>query len=215
MITPRQAQHRFKPYPAYKDSGVEWLGATPAHWEVKPLKRALRLAASDGSLIKGQMHQEPLDGLFPGFSASGQDVWVEEAQHHGSGIVLSAVGARSGKTFKADGSWTAVANTHVLFPQPGNDRDFLWYVTNNELFWDRGGTAQPFVRTQATLDRPWCFPPLSEQRAIAAFIDRETAKIDALIAKVREAIERLKEHRTALISAAVTGKIDVRKAVSA
>ena len=54
-------------------------------------------------------------------------------------------------------------------------------------------------------------PPDLEQRAIAAFLDRETAKIEALIVKVREAIERLKELRTALISAAVTGKIDVRE----
>lgn len=53
-------------------------------------------------------------------------------------------------------------------------------------------------------------PPEKEQQAIADFLDRETAKIDALIAKVGEAIERLKEYRTALISAAVTGKIDVR-----
>jgi restriction endonuclease S subunit len=54
-------------------------------------------------------------------------------------------------------------------------------------------------------------PPLVEQRAIAAFLDRETARIDTLVAKVREAVERLKELRTALISAAVTGKIDVRE----
>jgi type I restriction enzyme S subunit len=52
--------------------------------------------------------------------------------------------------------------------------------------------------------------PATEQRTIAAFLDRETARIDALIAEVRDAIERLKELRTALISAAVTGKIDVR-----
>jgi type I restriction enzyme S subunit len=54
-------------------------------------------------------------------------------------------------------------------------------------------------------------PSLVEQRAIAAFLDRETARFDGLISKVREAIERLKELRTALISAAVTGKIDVRE----
>jgi restriction endonuclease S subunit len=53
-------------------------------------------------------------------------------------------------------------------------------------------------------------PPRSEQTAIADFLDRETSKIDALIAKIQEATERLKEYRTALISAAVTGKIDVR-----
>jgi len=53
-------------------------------------------------------------------------------------------------------------------------------------------------------------PPLPEQRAIAEFLDRETGKIDRLAAKVEEAIERLQEYRTALITAAVTGKIDVR-----
>jgi type I restriction enzyme S subunit len=53
-------------------------------------------------------------------------------------------------------------------------------------------------------------PPVSEQHAIADYLDRETAKIDRMVAKVEEAIERLREYRTALITAAVTGKIDVR-----
>jgi restriction endonuclease S subunit len=57
---------------------------------------------------------------------------------------------------------------------------------------------------------PIQYPGLSEQFAIAAFLDQETTKIDALIAKVRKAIERLKDLRTALISDAVTGKVDVR-----
>lgn len=54
-------------------------------------------------------------------------------------------------------------------------------------------------------------PLLTEQRVIIAFLDRETARIDALVTKIGEAIERLKELRTALISSAVTGKIDVRE----
>ena len=62
-----------------------------------------------------------------------------------------------------------------------------------------------FARNFAT-----AFPPLDEQRAIAAFLDRETAKIDALVAEQRRAIDLLLERRTALISAAVTGQIDVR-----
>jgi len=62
---------------------------------------------------------------------------------------------------------------------------------------------------------PIQYPEVNEQRAIAAFLDHETAKIDALVAKVREAIALLKECRTALISAAVTGKIDVREEVAA
>jgi type I restriction enzyme, S subunit len=53
--------------------------------------------------------------------------------------------------------------------------------------------------------------PLFEQQTIAAFINRETIKFDALVVKVRDGIDRLKEYRTSLISAAVTGKIDVRE----
>jgi type I restriction enzyme S subunit len=53
-------------------------------------------------------------------------------------------------------------------------------------------------------------PPLCEQRAVADYLDRETAKIDRMVTKVEEAIARLQEYRTALITAAVTGKIDVR-----
>jgi type I restriction enzyme S subunit len=56
-------------------------------------------------------------------------------------------------------------------------------------------------------------PPLQEQLAIAAFLDRETAKIDKLVAQAESAIALLTERRSALISAAVTGQIDVRNAV--
>ncbi|HEU4344229.1 MAG TPA: restriction endonuclease subunit S, partial [Candidatus Binatia bacterium] len=62
---------------------------------------------------------------------------------------------------------------------------------------------------------PVLVPPVDEQRALSSFCDSEATKIDALIAKIREGIERLKEYRTALISAAVTGKIDVRGEMAA
>lgn len=193
-----------------KDSGVEWLGEVPVDWVVRPLKSAIRSGKANGLLIKGQMYQEAEDGLFHGYSASGQDIWVDVAEHEHPGIVLSAVGARCGKTFKADGKWTAIANTHVFFAQSGNDRDFLWYLTNDENFWERSGTAQPFVSVSTTLRRLWCFPPIAEQREIAAHLDRETGKIDALTGKAEDAIALLQEYRAALISAAVTGKVDVR-----
>src|SRR5207249_849794 len=54
-------------------------------------------------------------------------------------------------------------------------------------------------------------PPFADQAGIVAFIGRETTQLDALIARVREGIDKLREYRTALISAAVTGKIDVRE----
>ena len=67
------------------------------------------------------------------------------------------------------------------------------------------------IAQEVVKDLLFAQPRLHEQRAIAAFLDRETARIDALVAKVRDAIDRLKELRTALISAAVTGRIDVRE----
>jgi len=66
------------------------------------------------------------------------------------------------------------------------------------------------IAQEVVKDLLFAQPRLREQRAIAAFLDRETIRIDALITKVLEAIARLKELRTALISAAVTGRIDVR-----
>ena len=74
--------------------------------------------------------------------------------------------------------------------------------------------AQPglAVETIGALFLP--VPPEDEQHAIAAFLDRETARIDALIEKIKKSIDLLREYRTALISAAVTGKIDVRKEVA-
>ena len=94
----------------------------------------------------------------------------------------------------------------------------LWYFMLNVLgvcraarAWRSGATSQSdraFV-TSNELSTPRS--PSAEQGAIAAFLDSETRAIDALVAKVRDAIDRLKELRTALISAAVTGKIDVRE----
>jgi len=173
-----------------------------AKWTVTP-------GRGGGSLIKGEMHSEPSDGLYPGFSASGQDVWVDEAQYDVAGIVVSAVGARCGKAFRASGKWAAVANTHVLLPRKHFDRDFLWWVFNDEGFWLTGGSAQPYVQFEASLDQQVCVPESEgEQRAIARYLDRETAKIDALVEKKERLVELLQEKRSALITHAVTKGLD-------
>jgi type I restriction enzyme, S subunit len=193
----------FPRYPIYQDTGLTWFKEAPEHWTVIAPKRVMH-SCSGGTLIKGECASEPEDGLFPAFSASGQDVWVGSADYATPGIVLSAVGARCGKTFKANGEWSVVANTHCLFPEYGQSRDFFWYLTNREDWWEVGGTAQPFVKVKETLGRPWCLPPTSEQTSIASFLDRETAKIDALIAEQQRLIELLQEKRQAVISHAVT-----------
>ena len=109
---------------------------------------------------------------------------------------------------------------HVLRVKESIDRYFLFYLSIGDAFRRLGeaemyGTAgQKRVPESFILNLVHPLPPLPEQRAIVDFLDRETARIDALITKVREAIDRLKELRQALISAAVTGKIDVREEVA-
>src|SRR5205823_2255428 len=71
--------------------------------------------------------------------------------------------------------------------------------------------AQPGISAEVIRGLRVPVPPLPEQAAIAAYLNEETAKLDALVGKVEAAVERLQEYRTALITAAVTGKIDVRK----
>ena len=92
---------------------------------------------------------------------------------------------------------------------------FLSYFLNSSFGYDelkriQTGALHPHLNCGLVRDVRFPLPPLTEQRAIANYLACETAKVDQMIAKVAAAIERLQEYRTALITAAVTGKIDVR-----
>lgn len=175
-----------------------------------PLVRAKRAFAggpSTSGFIKGEASLESGEGLMPGFSASGQDVWIPRSRAFGTrpGLVLSAVGARCGKVFMADVSrWGTVANTTAFYPDSGWDLKFLYYLTNDESFWIRGGAAQPYVQVPASLEQMVPKPELNEQRRIAGFLDRETAQIDALIAKQQQLISTLAERRASVVGFSMT-----------
>ena len=132
-------------------------------------------------------------------------------------------GATVGKTFRYDPSWGIAAYAGYLI-RARFDAQRLATTAFCRILYTVAIVTQPTVILcnfiQSTIQNVSAEryanllvpkPPLPEQRAIADFLDRETAKLDALIAKVQEAIDRLKELRTALISAAVTGRIDVRE----
>jgi type I restriction enzyme S subunit len=108
---------------------------------------------------------------------------------------------------------------HRLRPHRKSDLPrFLYYVVRSAA---RQGvfvaTGNPNTIDHLTAEKlrkhRFAFPPIEEQHTIADYLDRETAKIDALIAEIETGIAHLEEYRTALISAAVTGKIDVRDAL--
>lgn len=157
---------------------------TPSGWCAVAGNIIFRTRSGNSKLIKGTLHSEDGPNRFPGFSASGQDVWLDDYEHEGVAIILSAVGARCGKAFLARGKWSAVANTHIIWLlETVTDPDFAMLVLNNENYWDRAGGAQPFVKVGNTLDRDFLLPPLAEQKRIVAKVDELMALCDALEAE--------------------------------
>lgn len=193
-----------------KDSGVDWLGEIPAHWEVMPLKRITSLKAGE-AITSERITPE---GEYPVYGGNGIRGYTSSYTHEGSFPIIGRQGALCGCVNFASGRFWASEHAVVAMPLEGVDTRWLAYLlTAMSLNQYSQSAAQPGLAVSVIASIRVPRPPSSEQRAIAAFLDRETAKIDALIAKIREGIERLKEYRTALISAAVTGKIDVRREV--
>jgi restriction endonuclease S subunit len=158
----------------------EYLEDLPKTWRLVPLGDVVRTHSCDSKLIKGKLPDAPGEGLFPAYSASGQDVWVPKANHEGDAVIVSAVGARCGKCFRAEGKWSAIANTHVVWPdQKVLDADFLWRAVNNENFWIRGQSAQPYVQVSASKGRLIPLPPLYEQKKIARILSTVQRAIEA------------------------------------
>ena len=134
-------------------------------------------------------------------------------------VLLNITGASLGRCCVALlRSLRANVNQHVCIIRPNRirtDSSFLARVIESHSLQDQifnyeNGVSRDALNFEQVGTLVIAAPSLFEQRAIADFLDRETRMIDALAAKVREAIERIKELRSASISAAVTGKIDLR-----
>ena len=194
-----------------KDSGVEWLGEIPAHWEVKQLKRLAFMQA--GTAITGD--DIGAEGDYPVFGGNGVRGYTSSFTHEGEFPLVGRQGALCGCVNFATGKFWASEHAVVLRPNAGvNPKWLAQLLQAMSLNQYSQSAAQPglSVETIGSIAAPAALK--TEQRAIAAFLDHETAQIDALVAKIRKAIDLLKEQRTALISAVVTGKIDVREAMA-
>ncbi len=220
-----------------KDSGVQWLGEIPAHWEVKRLKNLSRFVTSgsrgwaehytdEGSLFLriGNLRTGSIDldlsdvqHVSPPQGAEGERTSVR------SGDLLISITALIGAVgVVPEGIPAAFVNQHLSLVRPSGKRvrsRWLGYCVLSRVGQEQlraelyGGTKDGLsldnIRSLVVL-----VAPSEEQRRIVGILDDAGRHVDALIAKVRDAIGRLRELRTALISAAVTGRIDVREGVA-
>jgi type I restriction enzyme S subunit len=137
--------------------------------------------------------------------------------HPKGSIAVAMYGATIGR-LGILGVRAAVNQACCVFSEPKGIEPLFWFywlqMRRPYLISLGYGGGQPNLSQELLRAIRVPIPPLPEQRAIATFLDRETAKIDAMVAKVRKALDRLMELRFALISAAVTGTIDVRETVA-
>lgn len=188
-------------YPRTKPSGVEWLGDVPEHWEVKRLSYLATLKS--GENITSEMIAE--GGDYPVYGGNGLRGNYHKFTHRGHHALIGRQGALCGNINYASGEF--YASEHALVVSPLKEFAVVWMgelLRAMNLGQYSVTAAQPGIAAEMIRGLRIPVPPLAEQRSIAAFLDRETGRVDRLVAKKRELIERLKEKRTALISRTVT-----------
>jgi type I restriction enzyme S subunit len=193
-----QKQIKLKPYPKYKPSGVQWLGDVPEHWTVTQLNKFVDI---QNGLDYKQI--EDTEG-YPVLGSGGIFAYASNFLYDGESILLGRKGTID-KPLHVNGRFWTVDTMYWTKIHPNVCGRFVYYSALMIPFnYYSTSTAIPSM-TKGDLDSHLvAYPPLDEQRAIAEFLDRETAKIDRLVEKQKTLIERLKEKRTALISHVVT-----------
>lgn len=205
-------------YPEYKDSGVEWLGEVPGHWGI----RKIRWLCQIKKRISGELGHDVLSITQQGIkikdieSNDGQ-ISMDYSKYQFVEIGDFAMNHMDLLTGYVDISdvFGVTSPDYRVFSIRNKEDSYDRYVLylfqigyKNKIFYAFGQGSSQFGRwrlpTEQFNDFFFPLPPIEEQQAIAAFLDRETEKIDALIAEQQRLVELLAEKRQAVISYAVT-----------
>lgn len=215
-----------------KDSGVEWLGEVPADWENWKISHAFGRIGSgttprsdDADYYGGDVPWVTTAELRETeIVETGSSVSELALRNHSvlqlyppGTLLIAMYGATIGRLGILRISACVNQACCALSEPRALDVRFTYYwlwARRQEIIADASGGGQLNIGQDKVRGLHVPAPALAEQRAIAAFLDRETTRLDALISKIRGAIEKLREYRSALVSAAVTGKIDIREGAS-
>ncbi|AYA42217.1 restriction endonuclease subunit S [Xenorhabdus nematophila] len=228
---------KYQAYPEYKDSGVEWLGDIPTHWTMSKL-RYMFYFGKGLSITKENLRDEGIPCVNYGEIHSKYGFELDPTRHllkcvdkyylnYFSNALLNMgdfVFADTSEDIDGSGNFTHLISDHTVFagyhtiiarPKERQNSRFYAYLCDSQEFRTQIRYSVKGVKvfsiTQEILRgvNVW-LPTMKECQKIATFLDHEIAKIDTLIKKQQQLIRLLQERRTSLISAAVTGKIDVR-----
>ena len=196
-----------KPYSRYKDSGVQWLGKVPEHWQVPRVKDLCRMRSGDGITAESI---QPV-GLYPVYGGNGQRGYTAEYTHDGTFVLIGRQGALCGNVHLARRRFWASEHAVVTTARSGYLPEWLGAMLSvMDLNQYSIAAAQPGLSVERILNLPLPVPPASEQAAIVRFLDHAERRIRRYIRTKQKLIALLEERKQAVIHEAVTGQIDVR-----
>ncbi|MFM5786322.1 restriction endonuclease subunit S [Aeromonas veronii] len=193
-----------------KDSGVEWLGQVPEHWKVGSLRWYLRV--SSGEYLSNQHFDlEPSESaIYPVIGGNGVMGYTSH-KNQATPLVVGRVGALCGNVHLVDGECWVTDNALLIGLSSKISVNFAaHYLKSLNLNKLANQNTQPLITGTMIKDQNIALPSLHEQSEIVEFVTQEEQKLNLLVAKAEQAIVLMQERRTALIAAAVTGKIDLR-----
>lgn len=190
----------FPKYPAYKESGVEWIGEIPEGWKLLPFKRIA--VAHYGESLKSEERED--NGNIPVYGSNGIVGYHNHSNSCAPTIFIGRKGSVGALTWSVQAGF-AIDTVYYVSINPTFDMRWLYWCLQtlhlNKLSQD---TGVPGLSREILYERILALPSTPEQKAIASFLNRECTKIDALIAEQECLITLLQEKRQAVISHAVT-----------
>ena len=215
-----------------KDSGIEWIGEIPAHWDVEPIKYRVTFHNGDRGEnypTKSELQSEGIPFINAGhLEGDGLNMdnmdYISEEKYRimggvklRSGDILYCLRGSVGKNAIVDMNQGTVASSLVAIRSVRISAEYLYYCLNSHIeevqrYWWDNGTAQPNLSADNLGKYKICIPPVEEQKAIVKYLNNICSQIDNLIIGKKKQFSTIQQHKKSLIYEYVTGKKRVKEA---
>lgn len=227
-----------KKYENYKDSGLEWLGMVPEHWEVMPIKYVLEQSNEGikigpfGSALTGKVSTEHPVRVYGQWNVVGKDFnagknFVTEETYHelssyqisANDILISMMGTVGKCAIIPETADKGIMDSHIVKIRLDQNKvlpEYFYYIYDKDcskviieqIQCNKRGSIMDGLNSSLIKNFVITLPPLSEQRTIASYLDQKVGQIDALISEKKKMVEDLKAYRSSLITETVTKGLD-------